>query len=90
MIIYSGYLLVCMNINMCIRCAHLTTKFILSYIYAGVSSFNIVNKSNKDDIIQSVKDIEDAFQKDEQYENKLSICAHYSMKYNKSRKMDGA
>ena len=49
-----------------------------------------MNKSNKDDIIQSVKDIKDAFQKDEQYDNKLSICAHYSMKYNKSRKMDGA
>ena len=49
-----------------------------------------MNKSNKDDIIQSVKDIKDAFQKDEQCNNKLSICAHYSMKYNKSRKMDGA
>lgn len=49
-----------------------------------------MNKSNKDDIIQSVNDIKDAFQKDEQCKNKLSICAHYSMKYNKSRKMDGA
>ena len=58
--------------------------------YLGVTSFNIVNKSNKDDIIQSVKVIKDAFQKDEQYDDKLSICAHYSMKYNKSRKMDGA
>ena len=30
----------------------------------GVSSFNIVNKSNKDDMIQSVKDIQREFQKD--------------------------
>lgn len=58
----------------------------------GVTSFNIVNKSNKDDILQSVKDIEKEFQKDGGGDNihVVSICAHYSMKYNKSRKMDGA
>lgn len=56
----------------------------------GVSSFNIVNKSNKDDILQSVRAIQQEFQKDAENDTKLSICAHYSMKYNKSRKMDGA
>lgn len=69
---------------------YLSTYLTVAHMYLGVTSFNIVNKSNKDDIIQSVNDIKDEFQKDEQYENKLSICAHYSMKYNKSRKMDGA
>ena len=55
----------------------------------GVSSFNIVNKSNKDDILESVKIIQEEFQKDGEHDV-VSICAHYSMKYNKSRKMDGA
>ncbi len=57
----------------------------------GVTSFNLVNKSNKDDILESVNVIQDEFRKDDDNsDDNVSICAHYSMKYNKSRKMDGA
>jgi len=49
----------------------------------GVKSFNLVNKSNQDDVLQWVdiiqKEIPDS-----------SVCAHYSAKYNKSRAKDGA
>lgn len=52
----------------------------------GVTAYNLVNKSNRDDILESVRVIEEEFTPD----CHVSICAHYSLKYNKSRKMDGA
>ena len=55
----------------------------------GVTSFNLVNKSNRDDILQSVQIIQQEFQ-DDNDDPAVSVCAHYSMKYNKSRKKDGA
>ena len=54
----------------------------------GVTSYNLVNKSNTDDILQSVQVIEEEFP--DECHDTLSVCAHYSLKYNKSRKMDGA
>ncbi|KAL7551091.1 hypothetical protein ACHAWF_014287 [Thalassiosira exigua] len=53
----------------------------------GITSFNLVNKSNKDKLLESVKIIESEFS--EEIRN-TSICVHYSLKYNKSRKVDGA
>mmetsp|Transcript_6610 Transcript_6610/g.7223 ORF Transcript_6610/g.7223 Transcript_6610/m.7223 type:complete len:971 (+) Transcript_6610:41-2953(+) len=49
----------------------------------GVKSFNLVNKSNQDTMLNWV----DIIQKEVPYS---SVCAHYSAKYNKSRIKDGA
>jgi hypothetical protein len=49
----------------------------------GVKAFNLVNKSNKDDIKHWVDVIREEIPDSD-------ICAHYSLKYNKSRKKDGA
>jgi len=49
----------------------------------GVKSFNLVNKSNRD----TVSDWADVIREEIP---KASICAHYSIKYNKSRQKDGA
>ena len=72
----------------------------------GIRSFNLVNKSNKDDLmdwtqiianhdsntaaidIASSDDINNSSTTNSS--KKVSICAHYSIKYNKSRKRDGA
>merc|ERR1719261_1362685 len=51
----------------------------------GVVSYNLVNKSNGDDLLSSVKIIQKQFDSSDQ----CSVNAHYSLKYNKSRKMDG-
>jgi len=44
-----------------------------------------VNKSNGDDLLSSVKIIQEQFDSSDQ----CFVNAHYSLKYNKSRKMDG-
>ena len=44
-----------------------------------------MNKSNGDDLLSSVKIIQKQFDSSDQ----CSVNAHYSLKYNKSRKMDG-
>jgi deoxyribodipyrimidine photolyase len=49
----------------------------------GYKSFNIVNKNNKDTLLQWINIIRDTVPDS-------SICVHYSAKYNKSRKKDGA
>lgn len=54
----------------------------------GITSFNLVNKARSDDLLQSMKVIEQEFPVEGRSE--VSMCAHYSVKYNKSRQMDGA
>jgi len=54
----------------------------------GITRFNLVNKSNGDDTLKSARVIESEFSKGSRSD--VSVCAHYSMKYNKSRKLDGA
>ncbi len=49
----------------------------------GVKAFNLVNKSNKDTMLEWVDIIREEIPDS-------SICAHYSAKYNKCRKKDGA
>lgn len=76
----------------------------------GISSFNLVNKSNKDETLKHAQIIEDEFllpsseSSDKDCHGRgsgndgdvvdddsgVSICAHYSIKYHKSRKLDGA
>ncbi|CAJ1936417.1 unnamed protein product [Cylindrotheca closterium] len=49
----------------------------------GISAFNIVNKNNRDTLQEWLTTIHE--------ENPSSdVCVHYSAKYNKSRKQDGA
>ena len=55
-------------------------KFLAS---EGIKSFNIVNKSNRDQLIQWRNIIRDEIPDSD-------ICVHYSFKYNKCRKKDGA
>ena len=54
----------------------------------GIRSFNLVNKSNKDDVLGWTKVIQEHCAKENISE--ISICSHYSMKYNKSRQKNGA
>ena len=49
----------------------------------GVNAFNLVNKSNKDNILNWTKIIREELKS-------ADICSHYSLKYNKCRKKDGA
>ena len=52
----------------------------------GYKAFNIVNKNNRDTLIDWVDIVREA--SDE--ETSTSICVHYSAKYNKSRQKNGA
>ena len=80
-------------------------KFLFS---KGIRSFNLVNKSNKDDLMDwtqiianydhdsntidgDVDDINSSSSSSSiSSDEKVSICTHYSIKYNKTRKRDGA
>ena len=54
----------------------------------GVAAFNVVNKSRGDDALRSADAIAGAFPAGKS-RGAPSVCAHYSLKYNKSRKADG-
>ena len=49
----------------------------------GIKAFNIVNKSRQDTIEEWVETIQQEFKSNNSDEN-CSICAHYSLKFNKS------
>ena len=75
-------------------------KFLFS---KGIRSFNLVNKSNKDDLMDwnqiianydhsnnSGSSTSGTSSSSVSSDKKVSICTHYSIKYNKTRKRDGA
>lgn len=66
----------------------------LSFLFSkGIRSFNLVNKSNKDELMdwtQIIANHDSNIIDSDDSGKKVSICAHYSIKYNKSRNRDGA